>query len=131
MLNIKGAFVVIGSSTPVALILSANAYAVYCDRVAVVGFEKATAYTFGHTAAHALPCTAECMEFMALNFTGAHQDLVRQLCARIALRQPIGNGEDLSDGGQHARIDAPVPRPGSGDGIAAEREALAIEGSHK
>lgn len=117
MLNIKGAFVVIGSTAPRAVLLSASAYALYQDRIAVVGFEKATAYTFGHTATHALPCTEDCMEAMALNFVGAFQDKVRQICARIALRKPLGDDSDGS-GGQGARIDTPAPKPSPSSGIA-------------
>lgn len=118
MLNIKGAFVVIGAQAPIAVVLGESDFNSYMDRVRVVGFDKATHYTFGHEATHALPCTLDCMEFIALNFDGERKDEVRQLCARIALGQPIGNGKDITEGGQHARIDAPVPNPKSPAGVA-------------
>lgn len=123
MLNIKGAFVVIGEAQPpLAVILADTAYGLYMDRCAVVGFTKATRYTFGHTADYALPCSSECMEFIALNYQGPRQDEVRQLCARIALGQPVGDGKEYGDGGQHARIDAPIPNPKSPAGIIRQAE---------
>ena len=127
MLNIQGAFVLIGRDAPVAVLLSANAYAVYLDRVRVCGFDKAVSYTFGPAVTHALPCTLDCMEFIGLNYTGARTAEVRQICARIALGQPIGDGKDLTEGGQGARIDAPVKLPNAPAGIAAEREVLRLE----
>jgi hypothetical protein len=128
MLNIKGAFVIIGNKAPVAVLLSADRYTMYMDRVSVVGFDKATHYTFGHDATAALPCTAECMEFVALNYTGAHADDVRRLCARIALGEPIGDGKDYGeqDGGQHARIDAPKPMP-SPSGMTAQNLPASLQ----
>jgi hypothetical protein len=117
MLNIKGAFVVIGTKAPIAVLLSASAYDLFSDRIGAVGLDKATRYQFGHTATHALPCTLDCMEFVALNYEGAHKEAVRQICARIALGQPIGDGADYGDGGQHARIDAPVPNPKTPAGL--------------
>ena len=125
MLNIKGAFVLIGTEVPRAVVISGTAFALYHDRIRVVGFDKANSYTFGHTVTHALPCTLECMEFTALNYTGAHQELVRALCACIALRKPIGDGKDLTEGGTPAIIDAPRPKPNGGNGAHA-RVARAI-----
>jgi hypothetical protein len=121
MLNIKGAYVVIGTQAPIAVILSAGAQSLFDDRIGAVGFDKAVSYTFGHTATNALPCTAECMEFVALNYQGGRTDDVRRLCARIALGEPIGDGKDYGeqDGGQHARIDAPKPMP-SPSGMTAQ-----------
>lgn len=122
MLNIKGAYVVIGTQPPIAVLLSADADALLDARIDTVGFDKAIAYTFGHTATHAIPCTSASMEMMALKFRGAHEDKVKQLCARIALGEPIGDGKDISDlGGQHARIDAPKPNPKSPAGAKARK----------
>lgn len=123
MLNIKGAYVVIGTQAPFAVILGADAEGLLNDRIAAVGYDKAIAYTFGHTVEHALPCTLACMESIALEFRGSHEDKVRQLCARIALGEPIGDGKDLSDqGGQHARIDAPKSKPGAPSQAATMRK---------
>lgn len=132
MLNIKGAYVVIGPSAPRAILLSCTAYQHYTDLTALVGFDKATRATFGATADYALPCTAECMEFIALNFEGAEKAAVRQLCARIALGQPLGDGKDLTEGGQGARIDTPVVNPKSPSGAAVkltktERLAMSVQ----
>lgn len=123
MLNITGAYVVIGTKEPFAVMLSATAHKLYQDRVSVVGPDKAVTYTFGQYATHALPCTLDCMEFVALNYVGPHEALVRQICARVALGQPIGNGKDITEGGTPARIDAPVPRPGAPAGVAVEQAA--------
>jgi hypothetical protein len=121
MLNIKGAYVVIGSKEPFAVLLGADADALLTDRIGAVGYDKAIKYTFGHEASNALPCTLACMETIALEFKGSHEMQVRQLCARIALGEPIGNGKDYGDqGGQHARIDAPTPRPSSPAEVLAQ-----------
>jgi hypothetical protein len=122
MLNIKGAFVIVGTTEPRAVILAAGQFDLYMDRISAVGLDKATSYTFGHTATHALPCTRDCMEFIALNYVGAFQDKVRQLCARIALGQPIG--DDTDEGGQHAVIDAPKPKPGAPSRAKAQPAAV-------
>jgi len=123
MLNIKGAYVVIGAKAPLAVILSESAERLFRDRISVVGLDKATQYQFGHSATNALPCSAECMEFVALNYQGAHEAQVRAMCARIALRQPLG---DDSDGGQHARIDAPVADPNAPTGAALHVQRVPI-----
>ena len=110
--NLTGAYVIIGTNAPRAVILSMSELALFRDRERVSGIDKAVSYTFGKGAAYALPCTSDCMEFIALNYVGTQQDAVRQICARIALGQPIGDGKDLTEGGgQGARVDAPVPRP--------------------
>lgn len=119
MLNIKGAYVVIGSQDPVAVLLGADADALLNDRIATVGYEKAIAYTFGHTATNALPCTLACMELIALEYKGTNADKVRQICARIALGEPLGNGKDYGEGGQPARIDAPVCGPSAPSQVLA------------
>lgn len=111
MKNIKGAFVVLHTTGPVALLMSERATALFADRISAVGYDKAIAYTFGHTATNALPCTEDCMTFIALEYQGAHSEAVRQLCARIALGQPIGSGKDITEGGQPAIIDAPKDKP--------------------
>jgi hypothetical protein len=124
MLNIKGAYVVIGTVEPVAVLLGADADALFNDRIGVVGYAKAIAYTFGHTASNAIPCTLAAMESIALGFRGDHESKVKQLCARIALGEPIGDGKDYGDqGGAHAHIDALIPNPKSPAGAKAARVA--------
>src|SRR5258708_4401664 len=116
--NMTGAYVIIGTAAPFAVLLGPSEYALFRDRERVCGIDKAVSYTFGHTAEYALPCTVDCMEFMALNYVGKRADEVRQICARIALGQPLGDGKDLTeDGGQGARIDAPIPRPNAPAGV--------------
>jgi hypothetical protein len=125
MLNIKGAFVLIGVKPPIPVLISESAYVLYMDRIRVAGIDKADAYTFGHDVVCALPCTGDCMEFIALNYVGAHQDAVRRICARIALGEPLGTGKDITeDGGQPARIDAPVTNPKAPAGVPLAVGAL-------
>lgn len=110
MLNLKGAFVVIGDAPPRAVVLAEFELNRYIDRIGISGYDKANAFQFGHWARSALPCDRECMEFMALNFEGPHKVEVRGLCAAVALGQPIGNGKDLTEGGLKVAVPAPRPR---------------------
>lgn len=109
MLGIKGAFVVIGAKAPTPHLLSDVAYSMYVARIDVVGFSKACKYTFGVDTEHAIPCTPEAMEELALGYVGPHQDAVRQMCALIALRKPIGHGREGGDGGLKVESSSPSP----------------------
>lgn len=99
--NFKGCYVLIGNSPPVAVLLSIGQDKLYSDRCSVSGMAKANTCTFGADVASAVPCSAEAMEFIALNYQGLHADAVKAMCARIALGLPIGGDTDSSglDGG--------------------------------
>ncbi len=125
MLNLKGAFVVVGNASVTAHVLPDTAYGLYMDRIAVVGFDKATAYTFGNDALYALPCTAECMEHIALNYMGINQEATRALCAVIALGKPIPNGSDSGPkGGLGILADHAKPKAPKGSGGATVKPAM-------
>lgn len=124
MLNLKGSYVVIGAKAPIAHILGADQEALFQDRSRVVGLTKAVKYQFGNDAVAALPTTRECMEFIALNFVGPHQEAVRGMCAKIALGQPLSDGKDITEGGTHAKLDPPKPRkPSPSAKVALTAEA--------
>lgn len=108
---------VIGAQrAPFACLIAAASYAAYQDRISVVGFDKATRFQFGNDAVAALPSTADCMEFIALNYVGPWQQEVRGLCAKVALGEPIGNGSegDDTDGGSKAALVPVQPKSPSG-----------------
>jgi hypothetical protein len=128
LLNKRTAFVVFGAlRAPEAHLITDEALRAFEERLSIA--ERRTrdpaqartlvyAATFGPGADYARPCTAGAMEFMALQYVGPHADLLKALCARILLGQPIGGDAQQprgSDGGikEKAPTRAPVkPRPG-------------------
>lgn len=116
--KIRGAFILIGTNPPCAVVLTDTELALYDQRVSVVGHDKANAYTFGHTVINALPCVVACMENIALNYTGAFEKELRAICARVALGQPI----DDTDGGM--KVETSKPQPTRPPSSAAQRAAI-------
>jgi hypothetical protein len=111
--NLSGSYVLIGEDAPRAVILFDSGDKLYRDRIGVAGIAKANAYTFGERVASAVPCTEQAMQFVALNFQGAHADAVKALCARIALGLPVAGdtGDAPPDGGTRIpRVQGPIPR---------------------
>ena len=112
MLNIRGAFVVVGpGKQPLPVLLGETQLMRFEDRAQIVGLDKAVPYTFGAGYVNAIPCTTACMEFIALNYVGPDAEQIKAICARIALGKPLGGDAPPDGGGSKDRMPKPKPAP--------------------
>jgi len=130
MRNIRGAFVVVKTTGVEPHLISATAFELFMDRVRVSGADKANRYTFGNDTVYVLPCVTECMESIALEYTGIHATQVKAICARIALGQALGDdskGNDNPQGGLGIAADHTKPKAPKGSGGAKAPKGLTAD----
>jgi hypothetical protein len=119
MLNLRGAFVVVFTGKIEAHILGCKELSSYYERISIVGALKTDQFTFGGEALFALPCDESTMTGIALNYPDSEPMAreLRAICARIALRQPLG-GDAPPEGGLGILADHAKPKAPKGNGGA-------------
>lgn len=122
MLNLHGAFVVVFTNRVEPHVLGGNDLRAYYERIAIVGPLKTDQFTFGGEALFALPCKADLMQGIALNYPMSEPMAleVRAMCATIALGKPVGHGNtvDPTEGGLGIKAAHTRPKAPKGSGGA-------------
>lgn len=117
-------FVVFGpEAPPIVKLLSESQAKLYRDREALRFIDRAKiiAATFGSGYAYALPAwSKDCMEIIALNYTGPWERELKGICAAIALGKPYGSGSD--EGGTTITQKPIKPTPRGPVGAKAVRQ---------
>lgn len=98
-LLIAGTFLVCGHHMlPAYMLADESTRAFYRNRLEKHGMER-TARVFHPLADFAMPADSlASLEFIALEYCGAHESSMRGMAAALALGHPLGSGRDLSEG---------------------------------
>jgi hypothetical protein len=115
-----GSYMVIYTDRVTIELLDAGQFAIYMERTRIADCDAARIAAFGHSSLAMIPAwSAECMQLIALEYTGPMQDAVKALAARIALGLAINPDHPTDGGGKSAHIEPvkPLPALPGGDSV--------------